>query len=105
MKYKLHHSLTRALLFIAAVTATALGCVWLGTPESVRFNDYLNYTEMGRLPPLPTVAGETNMLREDEESANEDYTAGERHSRAVDGMWESAKTFEKDEKITEELNQ
>ena len=56
MKYKFHHSLTRALLFIVAIAATALGCVWLGTPDSVRFNDYLDYNKMGRLPPLPRVA-------------------------------------------------
>src|SRR5215468_5179753 len=104
MKYKAHHSLTRALLVIVALAATALGCMWLGTPESVRFNDYLNYNEMGRLPRLPRVVGEKDSLREDEESANEDYDLGEKRSRAIDGVWESAKAFEKDGQITEELD-
>src|ERR1051325_5952885 len=104
MKYKFHRSLIRTLVFIVALAATALGCVWLGTPDSVRFNDYLDYNKMGRLPPLPKVAGETNALREDEESANEDYELSEKQSRAVDGVWEAAKAFEKDGKITEELN-
>src|SRR4029078_3447365 len=102
MNYKFHHrnfrSLTRALLFIVVLAATALGCVWLGTPDSVRFNDYLDYNKMGRLPPLPRVAGETNSVREDEESAYEDSTLSEKQSRAVDGVWETAKAFEKDGK-------
>src|SRR6185503_3403193 len=102
MNYKFRHSLTHALLFIAAFAATAVGCVWLGTPDSVRFSDYLDYNKMGRLPPLPTLADATTQL--DDESANENYMVGERHSRAVDGVWESAKAFEKDGKITEELD-
>src|ERR1700755_3076163 len=104
MNYKFHRSLTRALLFIVALAATAVGCVWLGTPQSVRFNDYLDYREMGRLPPLPTLAGSTNSLREDEESAIDDYMLAEKQSRAVDGIWESAKALEKEGKITDELN-
>jgi len=48
--------LTHVLLFVAALAATALGCVWIGTPDAVRFNDHLNYNDMGRLPPLPAVA-------------------------------------------------
>ncbi len=59
MNYRFHNhsfrSLTRALLFIAALAATALGCTWVGTPDSVRFNDTYNYTDMGRLPPLPAL--------------------------------------------------
>jgi TolA-binding protein len=53
MKYNFHHRSIRALLFIVALATTALGCVWLGTPDSVRFNDSLSYREMERLPPLP----------------------------------------------------
>src|ERR1041384_4261148 len=53
MKYNFHHRSIRALLFIVALATTALGCVWLGTPDSVRFNDTLSYREMERLPPLP----------------------------------------------------
>lgn len=52
-------SLTRALLFIAILAATTLGCVWIGTSESVRFN-VLDYREMERLPPLPTFAEEND---------------------------------------------
>ena len=98
MNYRFHHhrlrSLTRALLFIAALAATALGCVWVGTSDSVRFNDSYNYSEMGRLPPLPSLADQTN----------DNYELGEKHSREVDGIWESAAVFEKDGKVTEQLN-
>jgi TolA-binding protein len=99
MKYKFHNrsfrSFAPVLLFIAALAATALGCVWVGTPDSVRFNDTYNYDDMGRLPPLPTLA---------EGLTNENYELGEKHSREVDSIWESAAAFEKDGKITEQLN-
>ena len=105
MNYKFHtfRSLTRALVFIGALAATALGCVWLGTSESVRFNDHYSYRDMGRLPPLPTLADGSNTLRETWE--NEDsYPLDEKDSRAVDGFWESAAVFEKDGKTTDERN-
>src|ERR1700752_1170954 len=59
MNYRFRN-LTRALLFIAALAATALGCVWVGTSDSVRFNDSWNYREMQRLPPLPTITDDTS---------------------------------------------
>jgi TolA-binding protein len=98
MNYRFHNRsfrrLTRALLFIAALAATALGCSWVGTPDSVRFNDTYNYIEMGRLPPLQALAdGSTN-----------DYELGERRAGEVDGIWESAAAFEKDGQITDQLN-
>src|SRR6185503_3410212 len=105
MTYKFHtfRSLTRALVFIGALAATALGCVWLGTSESVLFNDHYSYRDMGRLPPLPTLAEGSNTLRETWE--NEDsYPLDEKDSRAVDGFWESAAVFEKDGKTTDERN-
>src|SRR6185295_9353548 len=112
MNYKFHHrsfrSLTRALLFIIALAATGLGCVWLGTPASVRFNDYLDYNKMGRLPPLPTLADATNTLRAawgDEESAIDNYTLSEKQSRDVDGLWASAMAFEKEGNVAGEQTQ
>src|ERR1044072_3465991 len=104
MKYKFHHSLTRALFFIAALAVTALGCGWMATTDSVRFNGYKDYNDMGRLPPLPTLANESNTLRapfNDEQSAEDNYTLAEKHSHAVDGFWESAAAFEKDAKMRE----
>src|SRR6185503_15436348 len=112
MNYKFHHrsfrSLTRALLFIVVLAATAVGCVWLGTPDSVRFNDYLDYNKMGRLPPLPTLADATNTVRAawaDEESAIDNYTLSEKQSRAVDGLWASAMAFEKEGNVAGEQTQ
>lgn len=97
-------NLTRALLFIAALAATALGCVWVGSFDSVRFNDSRNYREMGRLPPLPIRPEETNSLGPPGDDGEEVYTRGEKHSQAVDELWKSAADFEKDGKITEALN-
>lgn len=89
--------LTYLLLFVAALAATALGCVWVGTPDSVRFNDYSVYRDDGRLPPLPTQASSG-----DGASADDNYAHGERRSRAADELWTSAETFEKEGKLTEE---
>ncbi|HET6978336.1 MAG TPA: outer membrane protein assembly factor BamD [Pyrinomonadaceae bacterium] len=61
--------LTHVVLFVAALAATALGCVWIGTSDSVRFNDHLDYDEMERLPPLP--AGDTDTQ---EDSAENEQT-------------------------------
>ena len=105
MTYKFHtfRSLTRVLFFIAALAATALGCVWLGTSDSVRFNDHYSYGDMGRLPPLPTLADGSNSLRASWENEGT-YPVGEKNSRAVDGFWESATAFEKEGKTTDERN-
>lgn len=54
---------SRVLVFISALSATALGCGWVGTSHSVRFNDYQTEREMGRLPPLPTLSNGQNDLR------------------------------------------
>lgn len=109
MNYKFHHrsfgNLTRALLIVAALAATAFGCVWIGTPDSVRFNDYRSYDDMGRLPPLPSLSDVVDFREQDEESANDSWELGEQRSRAVDELWKSAEDFEKEGKITEGLNQ
>src|SRR6185369_3890928 len=90
MNYRFR-SLTPVLLFIAALAATALGCGWIGTSDSVRFNYTLNEREMGRLPPLPAVA-----------DRSQDDTLDEKP--AGDGIWESVKEFERDGKRTEQLD-
>ena len=108
MNYKFHHgsfrNLTRALVFIAALAATALGCVWVATPDSVRFNDYQDYNDMGRLPPLPIFADATNTFQANwgnESDAEDNYTRGERRSRAVDQFWEGVEDLEKEGETTE----
>ena len=96
MDHRSFRNLTRALLFIAALAATALGCVWVGTSDSVRFNDSLSYREMGRLPPLP--------LMQQEAPLNDDYELSEKRAREADEIWESAGKLEQEGKITEERN-
>src|ERR1044072_7844704 len=95
-------SFTRMLLLATAVTATALGCGWIGTPDSVRFNSYQSERDMGRLPPLPTMANGLNTLRaswggEDvSKSSEDDYADGERQTKKVDEFWDEAAAFEKE---------
>lgn len=85
-------------LMIAAVTV--FGCSWPGTSHSVRFNDYQTERDMGRLPPLPTMANGLNELRAtwDNEYGEDwdDYSESEDHSKKVDGLWERAEAAEKD---------
>jgi TolA-binding protein len=92
--------LFKVLLCLAGVTATAIGCGWMGTSHSVRFNDYQTEREMGRLPPLPTMANGLNDARAywDNESgeSEDDYTLGEKRTKDVDGLWERAEKAEQD---------
>lgn len=107
MNYKIHRNLSRAFLLIAALAATALGCVWVGTYDSVRFHDSEDYNDMGRLPPLPIFADATNTWRAnwgDENAAEDNYTRGEKRSRAVDEFWEGVADLEKEGKTTEARN-
>jgi outer membrane protein assembly factor BamD (BamD/ComL family) len=87
------------LLTMFAAGITAIGCSWPGTSHSVRFNAYQSEREMGRLPPLPTMANGLNearaywMLEDD----NEDYyTTIEKKSKEVDELWERAEAAEQD---------
>ena len=93
--------IVRTLLIISALSASALGCAWIGTSHSVRFNGYQTEREMGRLPPLPTLSNGMNELRvywgmEDVgQEADDDYSIGERLTEAVNGLWERAEAAEK----------
>src|SRR5258707_316253 len=87
-------------LAIVAAAITAIGCGWPGTSHSVRFNSYQSEREMGRLPPLPTMANGLNEKRamwdlEDEDS-DADYSNSVDGSKKIDSIWERAETAEKD---------
>src|SRR5882762_8429655 len=91
----------RVLLCAVSVTATAIGCAWMGTSHSVRFNDYQTEREMGRLPPLPTLANGMNMGRaywdiSDEPTPENEYVASEDPTKQVNALWERAEAAEKD---------
>jgi TolA-binding protein len=91
---------TIALSMIGAA-ATAIGCAWEGTSHSVRFNDFQNEREMGRLPPLPTMANGMNEGRRswdwgDEPVDDDDDPTVEDESHKVVDLWEQAEVAEKD---------
>lgn len=84
-------------VFIAAATATVIGCGWSGTEHSVRFNAYQTEREMGRLLPLPTLANGKTELREYWESEDvEDATLDDNQQRSseTDAIWEKAEAAE-----------
>jgi outer membrane protein assembly factor BamD (BamD/ComL family) len=90
------------LLTMVAAGITAIGCSWPGTSHSVRFNSYQSEREMGRLPPLPTMANGLNEARANWmlEDDNEDYyTTIEKRSREVDELWERAEAAERDRNL------
>src|SRR6266550_6674196 len=91
--------ITIGLSLIAAV-ATAIGCSWPGTSHSVRFNQYQTEREMGRLPPLPTMANGLNEGRAywDNEAgeSKDDYAGAEKRTKEVDALWERAEKAEQD---------
>src|SRR6185369_10999044 len=85
------------LLSLLVAAATALACSWPGTSHSVRFNDYQTERQMGRLPPLPTMADGLNDARAYWEAENEDYyETSEKNAKQIDSLWAQAETAEKD---------
>src|SRR4051812_19134678 len=90
--------MTIGLSLIAAV-ATAIGCGWPGTSHSVRFNAYQTERQMGRLPPLPTMANGMNEARASwniAEDAVADDSAYIDPAKEVDALWDRAEAAEKD---------
>jgi len=90
------------LIVLALITAavTVFGCAWSGTSHSVRFNDYQTEREMGRLPPLPTMANGMNQARagwdESDERYYETYEEIEAQEKKIDDLWSRAESAEKD---------
>ncbi|HXG66573.1 MAG TPA: outer membrane protein assembly factor BamD, partial [Blastocatellia bacterium] len=80
--------------FVAALTATVLGCGWPGTDHSVRFNDYRSEKEFGRLPPLPNSGNpvEDKLFSWDEEVGyNPDiYEQQENFVAETNQLWEDS---------------
>jgi len=87
------------VLFLIAAVATAIGCGWPGTSHSVRFNGYQTEREMGRLPPLPTMANGLNEGRAywdfNEEPGPGDDSQQD-PAKEVDALWDRAEAAEKD---------
>lgn len=98
-----HWLFPRMLLGIVVASATAIGCGWFGTQHSVRFNAYKSEREMGRLPPLPTLADGMNELRAswemDDDRGQVDYSRAEASAKEVDNLWDNADAAERDEDL------
>lgn len=90
--------ITIALSLIAAV-ATVIACSWPGTSHSVRFNAYQTEREMGRLPPLPTLANGLNEARAyweiEDDVVYEDDPVYEDPTKEIDDLWDRAEGAEK----------
>jgi TolA-binding protein len=87
----------KLLLCTLAATATVIACGWIGAGEqSVRFNSYRTEREMGRLPPLPTLAnGLTElsaqwMTEPEWDDPVSDYGVAQRREKETDELWERA---------------
>lgn len=91
------------LLSIAVVTATVLACGWDGPTQSVRFHGFQTERDMGRLPPLPTLAHGINKIRASwkaEVDCFEDCGDEEPADRA-DEVWNRAAELEGEERLPE----
>ena len=83
-------------LIVAAIAV--LGCAWIQTSHSVRFNGHQSEREMGRLPPLPTMANGMNERRlqwqyDEAELDPDSVPTAEDQSKS---LWERAETAEKE---------
>lgn len=96
-------SLTQVALLIITATLTAIGCAWPGTEHSVRFNSYQTEPEMGRLPPLPTMASGMNDQRaywaNEGENSADDYEAGEQRVTELNALWDRAESTERNNEL------
>jgi TolA-binding protein len=73
----------------------------MGTSHSVRFNQYQTEREMGRLPPLPTMAnglneGRANWDLDDSGESEDVYALAEKRSKDLTALWDRAEAAEKD---------
>jgi outer membrane protein assembly factor BamD (BamD/ComL family) len=93
----------RIAVCILAATATVIGCGWFAPENSIRFNGFETERQMGRLPPLPTLANgktestiywsyEAEMGDEDSEA---DYQTARRRTAEVDALWDQAEAAER----------
>lgn len=94
-------SVVKAVLCLLAATATVIACGWMGTNQSVRFNAYETEREMGRLPPLPTLANGKTELRlqwmseADYDDPASGYSMAEQRAKETDELWQRAEAAEK----------
>ncbi|MGB7926184.1 MAG: outer membrane protein assembly factor BamD [Pyrinomonadaceae bacterium] len=92
----------RIVICVLAAAATAIGCGWFAPENSIRFNGFKNERQMGRLPPLPTLAnGKTELSQyQSYESGTAadgdetDYETTKRRTAEADALWEQAETAE-----------
>ena len=83
---------------VLATTATVIGCGWFAPENSIRFNGFQTERQMGRLPPLPTLAnGKTELTQYwsyENETGDDDsalsYSAMKLHTEEVEALWEQA---------------
>lgn len=93
----------RVLICIMATTATVIGCGWFTQENSIRFNTFKTERQMGRLPPLPTLAnGKTELGQSlsyesemDDEDSALNYQAMRRREEEVNALWDKAEAAEK----------
>ena len=84
------------VLSVAASALRVAGCAWSGTSKSVRFNEYQSEREMGRLPPLPTMANGMNDARavwERDEGSETGYEDEKESWTRIDRLWDIADEF------------
>ncbi len=85
-------SLGAFLLFIVGA-GIAVGCGWMGTQHSVRFNGWLEEKDFSRLPPLPFSARVKTKDVDADEDGEELETSYERRrqlAKEVDALWRRA---------------
>ncbi|MCA1632147.1 MAG: outer membrane protein assembly factor BamD, partial [Acidobacteria bacterium] len=83
-------SLGAFVLFVVGA-GVAVGCGWVGTQHSVRFNGWLDEKDFSRLPPLPFSARvKTKDVDADEEEWEESYERQKELAKEVDALWRRA---------------
>lgn len=86
---------SRVVLCVALAAATVLGCGWMRTSPSVRFNGWTTEREMGRLPPMPATRSDTAQESDGlDAGAHRDVDGDEKYERSQQRATETNKVWD-----------
>jgi len=94
-------------LCLGAAAATVIGCAWVNTGPSVRFNSFRTEREFGRLPPLPTRADGLTEKKASwygmvgEEEFEGQSTTEKQSAKESDALWDRAEAAEERGDLTQ----
>lgn len=94
------------VICVTTSIVTVVGCGWVGTERSVRFNPFRTELEFGRLPPLPRGADSSTITRVSVDDTNNEAGEAasglaEQYAEAPAELWREAEDAERQGDLSE----